>query len=113
LAAEPFLSYLAENVREKTNPGHIDITLLTMFVVVNMVSAEKISPGGGNKWERNAWPWMACWLRQLWRLMDIKITDANQRGTENIRCLATILPPSRQYGPVKMPKAPPMTKHRS
>jgi hypothetical protein len=46
-------------------------------------------------------------------LMDIKVTGTNQRGTENIRCLATILLPSRQYGPVKMPKAPPMTKHRS
>ena len=46
-------------------------------------------------------------------LIDIKLTGVNQRGTENIRCAATILLPSRELGPVKMPTAPPMTPHRS
>ncbi|MGE0045479.1 MAG: MaoC family dehydratase N-terminal domain-containing protein [Hyphomonadaceae bacterium] len=46
-------------------------------------------------------------------LIELKILGINQRGTENIRGAATILLPSRKHGPVKMPKAPPMTKHRS
>jgi acyl dehydratase len=46
-------------------------------------------------------------------LVELKITGTNQRGMENVRASAIILLPSRQHGPVKMPEAPPITKHRS
>lgn len=46
-------------------------------------------------------------------LIEIALRGTNQRGSDNIRAEATVLLPSRQYGPVKMPAPPPPTVHRS
>jgi acyl dehydratase len=49
---------------------------------------------------------------KLGPLMEISLRGTNQRGSDNIRADATVLLPSRQFGPVKLPSSPPPTKHR-
>jgi hypothetical protein len=49
---------------------------------------------------------------KLGPLMEVSLRGTNQRGSDNIRADATVLLPSRQFGPVKLPKSPPPTKHR-
>jgi acyl dehydratase len=49
---------------------------------------------------------------QLGPLIEIAITGKNQRGDENLKAGGTILVASREHGPVKLPKAPPITPHR-
>jgi len=44
--------------------------------------------------------------------IDIKIEGKNQRGDQNLKASGTILVSSKEHGPVKLPKAPPMTKNR-
>ena len=46
------------------------------------------------------------------KVVDIKIEGKNQRGDQNLKASGTILVASREHGPVKLPKAPPMTPHR-
>jgi acyl dehydratase len=50
---------------------------------------------------------------KLGPLIEVSVAGTNQRGTENIRADATILLPSRQHGPVRLPEAPPPTAFRT
>jgi acyl dehydratase len=50
---------------------------------------------------------------KLGPVIEISLRGTNQRGIDNIRAEATILVPSRQHGPVKLPEPPPPTVHRS
>ena len=50
---------------------------------------------------------------KLGPLIEMAITGTNQRGSENMRASATILLPSRQHGPVRLPQPPPPTPHRA
>jgi len=49
---------------------------------------------------------------KLGPLMEVSLRGTSQRGSDNIRADATVLLPSRQFGPVKLPASPPPTKHR-
>ena len=49
---------------------------------------------------------------KLGPLMEISLRGTNQRGSDNIRADATVLLPSRQFGPFKLPTPPPPTQHR-
>ncbi|EHJ60900.1 FAS1-like dehydratase domain-containing protein [Novosphingobium pentaromativorans] len=46
-------------------------------------------------------------------LIEIQMRGTNQRGSDNIKAEATILVPSRESGPVRLPEPPPPTEFRS
>jgi len=45
-------------------------------------------------------------------LIEITLRGTNQRGSDNITASATVLLPSKKYGPVKLPQPPEPTPHR-
>ena len=49
---------------------------------------------------------------QLGPLMEVTLRGTNQRGSDNIRADATVLLPSRQLGPVRLPAPPAPTIYR-
>ena len=54
-----------------------------------------------------------AWVdEKLGPLVELEIIATNQRGQQNMKGSATILVPSRQHGPVKLPEAPAVTPYR-
>jgi hypothetical protein len=45
-------------------------------------------------------------------LVEVEVSAVNQRGQENLKGEATILLPSRERGPVRLPEAPAITPYR-
>ena len=46
-------------------------------------------------------------------LIEVEVSAVNQRGQQNMNGSATILVPSREHGPVRLPESPPLTAYRN